>query len=1184
MSDIADTPEKADSESRCSTPQAASVASLDLDDSSKLGSRNRTRSSRSTTPVTKALRPRLKVSESPNSSHDGKFDDDDDDPMDEGPLVEKRKHAMEGELIHDPYCWICHKELVDGNSKPCYTCLRSLHPKCAPAIKFPNMQSNPDHWECPECSPFSYEPKPRSEGSQEQLDVLFKYVIDRAATQATEPFLNPVDLKEFPQYLDYIVHPICITEIEEKLNKSLYLSPRELLADFKWIHHNSIIFNSAQAKLTSIAKQMLRVVREETKEIENCPNCLYNAYTMKPDWFIQACDRPHLLVWAKMKGFPYWPAKAMAFNQAQTLVDVRFFGKHDRAHLPIVDCMLYTSWYPAPAQVKKPREDVAACIKEVDQHIAKLKQKFGTFVYASTITFLNPKDMEGQVKKMLPNYKPDTMGKQIPAASEVAKGATENSKKIELASNLTPNVVLTRLSEVDKHALKCPTATAAVVEDKIKIEKSPNNSRKNSTEGDESQDLMSNSVRAKTPSAIVNKAAPSLTQLNRKSDGSETMLKRKLPQTTNKGVPELAKRSTKGSIMDVALSSDSERESKNSKKGSVNSLAKELEALGSDLSDSDDEIENFVEQEIKEIPAKKSKIETIDDDDAEMLMLEAQDFEISKNEKAARPQSPMKVKPGGSNVDQQKQKKIADGIKVLNSLKVQGLDVTQLPSGNSSPMSQSFADMSSDSSEFLESDIEMEKDVIHSHEPIIEMQVEPDLSIEYEKKAPVKRAPLKSVTKSPLKNFTKFFPKNALSSSHKSLLKSAPVKRPAIPIATAPSNEHPASSPKTAAQQSLLKSSLMLMPNKARKTLPSASLLSQRLTVPKKTPPKKFIISSTPVSNTVQDDANDSKADGAVLTDLPNKAGPSTAKLNVTAENLADHMKQTIYSLINDLVSTSGEDLKTENANLKLQLEAERWFHRSTVDELKKNQDSVMQEFDMLIEESNLRAKIEAQRVAEYELKQTINEVKRKTWCSVCLIEASLYCCWNTSYCSFHCQKRHWPDHKNMCKSKLNTGAGNLPKNIESINSATNGLPPSKPLLHSVPSSTVASTNGSVTMTKTLKKSVPTSLASHTIIGTASSLNMSQAGEISAGIPQLIAVAPTSTSLIDQSEPGMRTATHFLMTPAMSNVQVKLPAGIHHTTLPPLITTRPVQTVAKSSSTQQVTATPLFQFYKESTE
>jgi hypothetical protein len=56
--------------------------------------------------------------------------------------------------------------------------------------------------------------------------------------------MNPVDLKEFPQYLDYIIHPVCISQIEEKLSKEQYLTPRELLADFKWIYHNSVIFNS----------------------------------------------------------------------------------------------------------------------------------------------------------------------------------------------------------------------------------------------------------------------------------------------------------------------------------------------------------------------------------------------------------------------------------------------------------------------------------------------------------------------------------------------------------------------------------------------------------------------------------------------------------------------------------------------------------------------------------------------------------------------------------------------------------------------------------------------------------------------------------------------------------------------------------------------------------------------------
>jgi hypothetical protein len=38
-----------------------------------------------------------------------------------------------------------------------------------------------------------------------------------------------------------------------------------------------------------------------------------------------------------MKGFPYWPAKAMAFNQNQSMVDVRFFGKHDRLICNIIN-------------------------------------------------------------------------------------------------------------------------------------------------------------------------------------------------------------------------------------------------------------------------------------------------------------------------------------------------------------------------------------------------------------------------------------------------------------------------------------------------------------------------------------------------------------------------------------------------------------------------------------------------------------------------------------------------------------------------------------------------------------------------------------------------------------------------------------------------------------------------------
>lgn len=37
-------------------------------------------------------------------------------------------------------------------------------------------------------------------------------------------------------------------------------------------------------------------------EIENCPSCYLNANTKKDTWFVEACPKPHLLLWAKLKG------------------------------------------------------------------------------------------------------------------------------------------------------------------------------------------------------------------------------------------------------------------------------------------------------------------------------------------------------------------------------------------------------------------------------------------------------------------------------------------------------------------------------------------------------------------------------------------------------------------------------------------------------------------------------------------------------------------------------------------------------------------------------------------------------------------------------------------------------------------------------------------------------------------
>lgn len=95
-------------------------------------------------------------------------------------------------------------------------------------------------------------------------------------------------------------------------------------------------------------------------EIEVCPECYLSACQKRDNWFCEPCvsvlhtkqneilsshsnqcelticswnmcvhqSNPHPLVWAKLKGFPFWPAKALRDKDGQ--VDARFFGQHDR--------------------------------------------------------------------------------------------------------------------------------------------------------------------------------------------------------------------------------------------------------------------------------------------------------------------------------------------------------------------------------------------------------------------------------------------------------------------------------------------------------------------------------------------------------------------------------------------------------------------------------------------------------------------------------------------------------------------------------------------------------------------------------------------------------------------------------------------------------------------------------------
>ncbi|XP_021928207.1 uncharacterized protein LOC110833911 isoform X4 [Zootermopsis nevadensis] len=307
----------------------------------------------------------------------------------------------------DRFCWLCHK---DGIVISCETCPRVYHLRCIQLEAAPT-----EDWVCPECITILHAENTDTRSramkllSIDQLCNLLKYAMSRMKTHSgAEPFWKAVDVTEFPQYREYVAHPMDLSLLERNIKKRLYGSTEAFIADTKWVLHNCIIFNTYQSRLTGVAKVLVKICKQEMAEIENCPDCYLNAHTRKDSWFIEVCRKPHVLVWAKLKGFPFWPAKVMRTNK-EGMVDVRFFGAHDRAWVPVRECYLYSKAMPASARNKK-RNNLDACIQEVEEHTKKLQEKFGVFEHASFRTRFDPAREREQLCMLLPSYNDDDEG------------------------------------------------------------------------------------------------------------------------------------------------------------------------------------------------------------------------------------------------------------------------------------------------------------------------------------------------------------------------------------------------------------------------------------------------------------------------------------------------------------------------------------------------------------------------------------------------------------------------------------------------------------------------------------------------------------------------------------------------------------------------------------------------------
>ncbi|KAF7693383.1 hypothetical protein HF521_008699 [Silurus meridionalis] len=293
---------------------------------------------------------------------------------------------------NDFYCWVCHRE---GQVLCCELCPRVYHAKCLKLAAEPEGD-----WFCPECEKITVaecietQSKAMTMLTLDQLSYLLKFALQKMKQPGTEPFQKPVCLEQHPDYAEYIFHPMDLCTLEKNIKKKMYGSTEAFLADVKWILHNCIIYNGGNHKLTTTAKVIIKICEHEMNEIEVCPECYLSACQKRDNWFCEPCSNPHPLVWAKLKGFPFWPAKALRDKDGQ--VDARFFGQHDRAWVPINNCYLMSK--EIPFSVKKTKSIFNSAMQEMEVYVENIRKKFAVFNYAP---FRTPYTPDNQFQMLL---------------------------------------------------------------------------------------------------------------------------------------------------------------------------------------------------------------------------------------------------------------------------------------------------------------------------------------------------------------------------------------------------------------------------------------------------------------------------------------------------------------------------------------------------------------------------------------------------------------------------------------------------------------------------------------------------------------------------------------------------------------------------------------------------------------
>ncbi|KAM6919469.1 zinc finger MYND domain-containing protein 11 isoform 5-T5 [Lycodopsis pacificus] len=223
---------------------------------------------------------------------------------------------------HDWYCFECH---LPGDVLSCDNCFRVYHLKCLSDEFKPRDAGS--HWQCVVCRGSK-----KKNLNKQEMSKYLRFIVQRMKERAVDLNKKGKDTKH-PMYKRLIHTALEVSNIHENLSEGKYKTFEEFKADAQLIVHNTAILYGVHSDQAEIARLLFSDTCHELNELLLCKTCFYLSNARPDNWFCYPCTPNHDLVWAKMKGFGYWPAKVLQRDESQ--VDVRFFGhQHQRAWIP----------------------------------------------------------------------------------------------------------------------------------------------------------------------------------------------------------------------------------------------------------------------------------------------------------------------------------------------------------------------------------------------------------------------------------------------------------------------------------------------------------------------------------------------------------------------------------------------------------------------------------------------------------------------------------------------------------------------------------------------------------------------------------------------------------------------------------------------------------------------------------